>query len=98
MSTNICAKCTLPSRHASVIQGQYYPRLCDKHYNELMMAQMPSSGSADYDRGRDVEDHAQDIQQPMLGGKINPVWTKLWPDAARRMFKETDIAAAERKN
>lgn len=94
----ICAQCTLPSRHASVVKGVFYPRLCDKHYNEIVRSQMPSSGQGSYDRGRDVEDHLQDIQQPMVGGKINPEWTKLWPDRARQMFSEDAIDAAERKN
>ncbi len=94
----ICTSCTLPSRHTAVIAGQFYPRLCDAHYNSLVRTQMPSSGQASYDRGRDVESFQGDIQQPMVGGKINPEWTKLWPDRARQMFSQKDIEAAERKN
>lgn len=96
--TAICSQCTLPSRHSSVIAGAYHPRLCDKHYHELLRSQMPSSGQGSYDRGRDVEDNLGDIQQPMHNGKINPEWTKLWPDKARQMFGEVAVDAAERKN
>lgn len=95
---SICAQCTLPSRHSSVIGGKYYPRLCDVHYNALVRSQMPSSGGASYDRGRDLEDHLGDVQQPTHNGKINPEWTKLWPDRARQMFKVEDIEKAERTN
>lgn len=94
----ICLNCSRPSTHSAVIAGTLYSRLCDSHYNELVRSQMPTSGQGSYDRQRDLEDHLQDVQQPMTSAGINPEWTKLWPDRARQMFKSEDIEAAERKN
>lgn len=36
MSETICAFCTLPATHMATVSGKHYPRLCRKHWREVM--------------------------------------------------------------
>lgn len=96
--TAICLKCTLPSTHSAVIGHHYYTRLCDRHFNQLVRDQMPTSGQGSYDRQRDLEDHLGEVIQPMVDGHPNPEWSKFYPEKARQMFGNEAVVDAERKN
>lgn len=77
--------------NATVIAGVYYPRLCNICKTRLLQPQSPSSGAADWARGRDAEDHEWDIQQPYSNGQINPGFIKAYPDKARSMFTPEEL-------
>lgn len=87
-----CDECRhYPGTKAAVIQGVYYAHLCGICEVRLNKRQTPSSGAADWARGRDYEDHLHDIVQPYTDGHANPDFIKAYPDKARQMFSEEEL-------
>lgn len=92
MATKLCSTCsTNSSSRSGIIKGKYYSDLCDYCYLQLTIDQSPSSGHADYNRQRDLEDHLGDIAQPYVGGQPNPDFIKLYPEKAQAMFSKDEL-------
>lgn len=94
----ICEVCKQrPSAKSSVIREQYYSALCLQCYEQLVSGQTVSSGHADWERGRDFEDHESDIIQPTnRDGSISTEFTRLYPDTAKKIFSQDEINKAMR--
>ena len=90
-----CDKCTRRKGTVSgVMRGVYYKNLCKFC---LTGGQEVSSGQASFNRQRDLEDHAQDMVQPFVGGRANSDFIRLYPDSAKNLFTKDEIADAFRK-
>lgn len=92
-----CENCQIrDSVKSSIIIGHYYRNICQQCYDNLTAIQSGSSGQAEYDRGRDAEEHEADMRQPYTDGKPDIEFIKLYPETARKLFNEEQINTAER--
>lgn len=94
-------KCEVCDRSAitksSIIEDYYYKNICWPCYNKLMISEIPSSGEADYDRGRDAEEHEADMMQPYDGdGNISVEFIHLYPERSRQLWSLAEIEQALR--
>lgn len=95
--TTICQVCNKrPSLKSSVIADVYYSAICAQCYEQLVSGQEVSSGHADWERGRDFEEHEADTRQPFNNGKLDPTFAKLYPDTARKIASQDEINEALR--
>lgn len=77
----------------AVVNGKYYRCICHKC---LSKSRQISSGHADWERGRDLEDHEHEIQQPWnADGTINTRFAKLYPKQAKSLFTDEELRKAE---
>lgn len=89
--------CSHDGSKSAIINGVYYKAICEACYSDLTTGQSVSSGHADYDRGRDAEEHEADIMQPLgPGGIPSAEFIKLYPDTAKKVFTPEEIARAIR--
>lgn len=57
-----------------------------------------SSGHAEWERGRDLEDHQFDLAQPYNSdGSINVDFARVYPDKAKAIFSDDELNKAMRK-
>ena len=91
-----CELCDMPSVKASIINDYYYAHLCLACYDMLISGSTVSSGEANYNRGRDFEDHLADGRQPYTDGKPDADFIKLYPETARKLFSDDDMKQAFR--
>lgn len=91
-----CELCDLPSNKSSIIGDIYYKYICLSCYDHLTKLESPSSGEAEYNRGRDAEDNEAAMIQPYSGGKVSPEFIQLYPERARQMFSADEIDQATR--
>lgn len=93
-------KCEVCKKHeaskSSVIADYYYKNICGWCYTKLTKFNSPSSGSAEYDRGRDSEEHEADQRQPYTDGKPDATFIHLYPEAAAKLFTQEEIDQANR--
>lgn len=89
----ICEKCQEnPATHSVVVNGVYYPNICNVCKILIDSKQTPSSGHASWERGIDLEDHTFDLLQPYgANGKPNPDFIKAYPDKASAIFSDEEI-------
>lgn len=76
---------------SAIVAGKYYKDICNICHSALMHDQRVSSGAAEYNRARDLEDHEADVQQPYVGGKPNPAFIRLYPDKAKELFTPDEL-------
>ncbi len=89
----ICQECLATS--SAVYNGKYYKRLCPECLLELNPLKV-SSGSAEWDRMIDMQDHEADVQQPYNSdGSINTRFAKLYPKQATALFTPEQLRKAE---
>ena len=80
---------------SAVIDGQYVKDICARC---KVSGIKTSSGHARWLQNVDVEDHSADIMQPHnADGTLNTDFAKLYPEQAKAVFTEDDIAEAMRK-
>lgn len=82
-----CALCKNKAEIGVIVKGKYL-KLC------LDCKPLPkvSSGYAEWERGRDLEDHQFDVLQPYgANGKPNPDFIKAYPKQARAVFTDEQI-------
>lgn len=97
MKPGLCEVCkTNLTVKSSIVRDYYYARICQSCYDHLTASGSVSAGAAEYDRGRDSEEHEADGIQPISGGKISPEFIHLYPDQARQLFSEEEIDKATR--
>lgn len=84
------------SERSSIVRGKYYSTLCTPCYESLLQDNAVSSGHADYERGRDAEEHEADIRQPMTNGIPDAEFIRLYPDTAKKIFSTEEIHRAIR--
>lgn len=94
----ICSVCKQQeSSRSAIIKGTYYSNICDPCYDRLLAGNTVSSGYADYERGRDAEEHEADIMQPLgPGGIPSSEFIRLYPDTAKKVFSQEEINRAIR--
>lgn len=85
-----------PGVKSSVINDAYYCSICEPCYEQLVSGHEISSGHAEWERGRDFEDHEADVRQPFNNGKLDPEFVKLYPDTAHKIASPDEIAKALR--
>lgn len=92
--------CELCHKHeatkSSIVGEFYYKHLCGWCYTKLTKFNLPSGGSAEYDRGRDAEEHEAHMIQPYSGGKISKEFIHLYPETAQKMWTAAEIDQANR--
>lgn len=91
-----CEQCSNEGVKSSIVADYYYRSLCYACYDHLIKQQSPSTGQADYDRGRDIEEHEADIIQPNSGGRPSAEFIHLYPKQAKLMFTPDEIDQATR--
>lgn len=92
-----CEICETRQGYKSAIVGEfYYKNLCEVCYENMLGSETVSSGYADYERGRDYEEHAADVRQPTTDGKPDKEFIRLYPDTARKIFTDDEIGQAFR--
>lgn len=62
-----------------------------------MKLEKPSSGEAEYNRGRDAEDYEHEMIQPYSGGEISPEFIQLYPEKASQLWTAEEIDRALRR-
>lgn len=94
-----CSSCLKPSTNTRtvVVNGVYYPGMCDSCLTSLKGDSSISSGSASFDRRRQYEDHAQDTVQPYTASGPNPEFFRLYPEQAKKMFSHDVIEQLKKK-
>jgi hypothetical protein len=95
---NTCELCsTREGIKSAIVRGKYHRSICGECYEDLLADNMVSSGHADYERGRDAEEHESDIMQPLgPGGIPSAEFIKLYPDTAKKVFTPEEIHRAIR--
>jgi len=88
-SCNDCGK--KPGTVSAVIKGELVKGICESCYQLRVMSMYQSSAHAQYERERDVEDHAADVAQPRVAGKPNPDFIRNYPERAKDMFTEEEL-------
>lgn len=92
-----CELCSNEGSKSTIVNAKYYRSICDGCYDSLLTGNSVSSGHADYERGRDAEDHEADIMQPLgPGGIPSAEFIKLYPDTAKKIFTREEISRAIR--
>jgi hypothetical protein len=92
-----CELCDNDANKSAVIGDYYYRNLCMSCFANLISGQSVSSGHAEYNRGRDIEENEAAIIQPYNGdGSISTEFIHLYPERARSMWSEEQIDAATR--
>lgn len=92
-----CELCDNEGVKSAIIREFYYKSLCFADYDFLVKNEAVSSGQAEYNRGRDHEDHLADVIQPYNGdGSISQEFLKLYPEQSAKMFSREQIDHAER--
>lgn len=84
-----CKKCqTEDFLKNAVVDGLFggYCASCIDGTNRL-----DSPQSASYHRDRDREEHARDVLQPRINGKMNVEFAKAYPDQAKEYFTEEEL-------
>lgn len=94
----ICEVCKKrPSTGSAIINEIYYRSLCRTCKATITeSASHVSSGAADYDRGRDAEEHEADYIQPFPGNKPSSEFIHLYPEQAKAMMTPEEIDRATR--
>jgi hypothetical protein len=94
----ICSSCQKLEAIKSVVSGgKYVKDICAVCWEGLLTGQQVSSGHADYERGRDAEEHERDILQPLgPGGIPSAEFIKQYPDTAKKVFSSEEINRAIR--
>lgn len=62
-----------------------------------MEYERPSSGEAEYNRGRDAEEHEADYRQPYTDGEPDAEFIKLYPERAAQLWTVEEIDRAMRR-
>lgn len=98
MTVPKCEVCkrTVPTK-GSIIGDIYYRHICSTCYSDLMEYEKLSSGEAEYNRGRDAEEHEADYRQPYTDGEIDPEFVRLYPERAKQMWTAEEIDRALRR-
>lgn len=93
-----CQVCNVnQATKSAIIKATYYSAICEFCYEHLLIGNTVSSGHADYERGRDAEEHEADIMQPLgPGGIPSAEFIKLYPDTAKKVFSTEEINRAIR--
>lgn len=92
-----CELCkTRNGTKSAIVRGRYHRQICGLCYEDLLADNMVSSGHADYERGRDAEEHERDILQPMGEGGISREFIEQYPEAAKKVFSQEEINRAIR--
>jgi hypothetical protein len=93
-----CELCDNKANRSSIINDIYYRAICMTCYAFLMSGEVISSGQAEYNRNRDVEEHEADMIQPWNGdGKPSQEFIHLYPEKAKQMFSDEELNQATRK-
>lgn len=96
MKISACELCGRTAVKSSIVGDIYYRHLCATCYSDLIASESPSSGEANYNRGRDYEDHLADIIQPYTDGKPDAEFIHLYPEKAHQMWSQEEIDQATR--
>lgn len=93
----VCEVCGGQASKSTIIEEIYYRDICMTCYTKMTTYSSPSSGQAEYNRGRDTEDHLADIIQPTNGdGKPSAEFIHLYADKAKAMFSDDELNQATR--
>lgn len=95
MTDEQCESCgqDKPSTIAAVVNGKYYHHICPKCLGGVNV----SGGSASFDRRRGYEDNAQDTVQPYDSVGPNSEFARLYPEAAKKVYKPEVLEQLKRK-
>lgn len=90
-----CMKCkSRKATKSGVLGGVYYSQLCDPCL--INSRRSVSTGTASYNRQRDLEDHTDYMVQPYAGGKPNAEFIRLYPERANQLFTYEQMKDAVR--
>lgn len=82
---------------STIIYERYYQAICESCYAAALSSHSTSTGHADYERGRDFEEHEADVIQPTgRDGKPSAEFIHLYPERAKSMFTPDEIRDAYR--
>lgn len=94
------AKCSVCKQRegskSAIVKGSYYSKICGQCYEDLLADNTVSTGHADYERGRDTEEHEADIRQPWNNGKLDSEFVRLYPETAKKIATPEEINRAIR--
>lgn len=92
-----CEVCKIrPRVKSTIIDDYYYAHICQDCYDKLTTDNSVSSGEAEYNRGRDSEEHEADGRQPYTDGKADAEFIHLYPAQAKQLFSPEEIDRATR--
>lgn len=92
-----CEVCFLSNdTRGAIVYDFYYKAICNQCYERLLSINTVSSGHADYERGRDAEEHERDILQPQGANGISKEFIEQYPETARKIFSSEEIHRAIR--
>lgn len=85
-----CSNCNKdnPPYKAVVISNKFLKRACVNCRAETVRPH----NDAEFSRARGRDDHARDIIQPFIDGKPNPDFAHAYPQQAKEMFSEEEMA------
>lgn len=96
MTDEPCESCHLdkPDTKAAYLNGRYYRHICPKC---LGQGDTITSSAAGYERRRGYEDNAQYTIQPYdANGKPRAEFYRLYPQAAGKVFKASELEQVKR--
>lgn len=93
----ICEVCSEKKYcRGTIIGDNYYKAVCNGCYALLTEDMGVSSGQADYNRGRDAEEHEADMIQPWVNGKPSGEFINLYPERSKTLFTDDEFDQATR--
>ena len=88
-----CLKCKKNRATVSaIVNGELVKDICESCYQNLVISNSQSSGSANYERERSIENNAADLAQPHgADGKPSSAFIRLYPNQAKQMFTPEEL-------